>query len=133
MLSTTPSFGQKKTEIKVLDILTRFYVQEIEEAIQLYEDLLETKCSLHFQYKEAGLELAQVGNILILAGSEEALKPFKETKATFIVNSIEGFKSYLLENGSTRIRDIKQVPTGKNMTIKHPDGTIIEYVQFNKN
>ncbi|MCD8031555.1 MAG: VOC family protein [Bacteroides sp.] len=118
--------------MKVLEVLSRFYVQEIEESIQLYENLLSTKCSLRFQYEETGLEIAQVGNVLILAGSEEALKPFRETKATFIVNSIEEFKNYLIEKGSVMIRDIKEVPTGKNMTVKHCDGTMIEYVEFAK-
>jgi len=116
--------------IRVLQVLNRFYVQDIDRAINFYENLLGVKCSLRFQYKETKLELAQVGNILILAGSEKALKPFKDTKATFVVNSIENVKKYLLENGGTIIRDIKQVPTGKNMTVKNIDGNIIEYVEF---
>jgi len=79
-------------KFKVLQVLNRFYVQNIDQAIGFYENLLGVKCRLRFQYKEAKLELAQIGNILILAGSEEALEPFKDTKATFVVNSIEDLK-----------------------------------------
>ena len=75
------------------------------------------------------LELAQVGNILILCGTDEALKPFMETKATFLVDSIMEYKDFLLKNGATIIRDLKEVPTGINMTVKHLDGTIVEYVE----
>jgi hypothetical protein len=28
----------------------------------------------------------------------------------------------------TAIRDLKEVPTGINMTVKHLDGTVVEYV-----
>lgn len=128
-----PIFSQEqKTGLKILQVLNRFYVEDIDRAINIYENLLKAKTCLRFQYKEIGLELAQIGTILIIAGSEEALKPYRETKATFIVSSIDGFKKILLENGSVIIRDIKQVPTGKNMTIRHPDGIIIEYVEFKK-
>jgi len=130
ILFSLPTSSQNKMDLKIIQVLNRFYVTEINEAIQLYESLFDTKCCLRFYYEETGLELAQIGNVLLISGSEEALKPYKETKATFIVNSLEGFKKYLLENESTIIRDIKIVPTGKNMTIKHPDGTIVEYVQF---
>lgn len=132
LLFFMPLFAQDRTEIKVLQVLNRFYVQDIDKAVNFYENLLGTKCSLRFEYKEAKLELAQVGNILILAGSEKALEPFKDTKATFVVNSIENIKKYLLENGAIIIRDIKQVPTGKNLTAKNADGTIIEYVELKK-
>jgi len=117
-------------EFKVLRVLNRFYVQDIDSAVNFYESLLGVKCSLRFQYKEVELELTQVGNILIIAGSEKALEPFKDTKATFEVNSIENCKKYLLENGGTVIRDIQQVPTGKNLTVKNADGNIVEYVEF---
>jgi hypothetical protein len=39
------------------------------------------------------------------------------------------FKDFLLNNGATVIKDLKKVPTGMNMTVKHLDGTIVEYVE----
>lgn len=74
-----------------------------------------------------------MGNILIVSGSDEALKSFKDTKATFLVDSITEFKEFLLNNGATIIRDLKEVPTGMNMTVKHFDGTIVEYVEHKVN
>lgn len=44
--------------MKIYDILTRFYIQDIEKGIPFYENLLKEKCSLRFSYKEVGLELA---------------------------------------------------------------------------
>jgi hypothetical protein len=87
---------------------------------------------MRLKYTEANLELAQIGDILIIAGSEEALKPVRDTKVTFLVDSIVEFRDFLLNNGAVILRDIKEVPTGMNMTVKHLDGTIAEYVEHRK-
>jgi len=115
--------------MKIKEVLNRFYVHDIEEAITFYEKILNEKCNKKFKYSQANLELANIGNILIISGSDEALKPFKDTQATFLVDSIIEFREFLLNNGATVIRDLKEVPSGMNMTVKHFDGTIIEYVE----
>jgi len=99
------------------------------EAVEFYEKVLNDKCSLRFKHPQADLELVQVGNILIISGSDESLKSIRDTQATFLVDSIIEFKDFLLNNGATVIRDLKKVPTGMNMTVKHLDGTIVEYVE----
>jgi predicted enzyme related to lactoylglutathione lyase len=118
--------------MKVKQILNRFYVNDINKAIEFYEEILNEKCLLRFCYQQMKLELAQVGNILILGGSDEALKPFRDTKATFLIESITEAKEFLLDNQAIIIRDITKVPTGWNMTVKHADGTIVEYVEHNE-
>ena len=116
--------------MKVKQILNRFYVHEMDKAVKFYENLLNEKCKLRIPYPQANLELAQVGSILLICGSNEALQPFKDTKATFLVDSVTEYREFLLNNGATIIRDLKEVPTGINMTVKHSDGSIIEYVEF---
>ena len=115
--------------MKVLKILSRIYVNELDKHINFYEALLDSKTELRFAMPQAGLELAQVGIILIIAGNEESLRPFKETRATILVDSIEQFKTFLEEMGSKIIRGPSKVPTGINMTVEHPDGSIFEYVE----
>lgn len=110
-------------------ILPRIYVNEMNPAIEFYEKLTNEKCANRFEYKETGLEIARVSNFLIIAGADEALKPFRATNATMLVDSITEYREFLLKNGATIIRDIQQVPTGVNMTVKHQDGLIIEYVE----
>ena len=119
--------------MKVIQILSRVYINNIDTAIRFYEELLQEKCSSRFDYLQMKLEIARVGDILLIGGSDEALKPFINTTATFLVDSIEEFKEFLLKNDATIIRDIRQVPTGLNMTLRHKDGTIIEYVEHKKN
>lgn len=111
--------------------LIRIYVNDIESSIDFYEKLFGKKCELRFSYLEIGLELAQIENILIISGTEEALVPFLNTKATFLVDSIIEYRDFLLEHDAIIVNDFKKVPTGANMTVKHADGTIVEYVEHN--
>ncbi|WP_439099382.1 VOC family protein [Brevibacillus laterosporus] len=52
--------------------------------------------------------------------------------ATFVVDSLDEFVTSFKENGYKFMREPKQVPTGKNMTVQHPDGTIVEYVEHSR-
>ncbi|QHZ48783.1 glyoxalase/bleomycin resistance/dioxygenase family protein [Bacillus sp. NSP9.1] len=103
-------------EKNVLKTYTRLYVDNLETALPFYEQMLELRC----QYPEMKLENRGC----------RRLKPFTETKATLIVDSVEEWKEYLIGRGASVIRDIKEVPTGKNMTLKHPDSSVFEYVEF---
>lgn len=118
--------------MKIKQILTRIYVNDINTAIDFYEKLTNEECANRFEYKQLGLEIARIDNLLIVAGSNDALKQFRNTSATFLVDSVSEFKEFLLKNGAEIVRDIQQVPTGFNMTVKHMDGTIIEYVEHVK-
>lgn len=115
--------------MKILKKLVRIYVNELDSAITFYEKLTNHTVDMRFEMPLNNLELASIDDFLLISGKEEDLNPFKQTKVTFLVDSIAEFKSFLENNGSTIIREPSQVPTGKNMTIKHPDGLVAEYVE----
>lgn len=119
--------------MKIKRVLSRFYVHDIDKAIEFYEKIFDEKCSMKFDYTEMNLKLASVGNVLIISGPDEALKQFRDTNATFLVDSVDQFRTFLLNNGAEIIRDLKEVPSGRNMTVKHLDGTIVEYVEHKAN
>ncbi len=115
--------------MKVKQILSRIYVNDIDQAISFYEELLQDKCASRFLYPQMNLEIARISNLLFVGGTDEALAPFRSTSITMLVDSVEGYKDFLLKNGATIIRDVLQVPTGLNMTVRHADGTVVEYVE----
>lgn len=116
--------------MKVIKTMGRVYVNDMNRAVTFYEALCGEKCGIRFKYDEMGLELAGVGNLLLIAGTDTSLAPFRGTSFTMRVDSIEEVKSYLLSSGATMVRDVRKVPTGYNMTIRHADGTTVEYVEF---
>lgn len=117
--------------MKIKKILNRIYVNDLDETLLFYENLVGEKCSLRFKYDEIGLELAQVGDFIIIAGSDEHLKHYKYTKATLLVDSLEEFREFLIKCDVMILRDKQKVPTGYNMTVQHIDGNIFEYVEHN--
>jgi len=118
--------------MKILKTLTRVYTSNFDETLKFYEDLTGTKTLRRFPYPAAGLELAQVQDILILAGTEDSLRPFRQTSATFLVDSLDEYHGFLAAQGAAIIRPPQAIPTGRNMTARHPDGAVVEYVEFRK-
>lgn len=118
--------------MKVLESLVRFYVNDMDKAIRFYERLFGEKCTTRFAYTRFNLEIARVGAVLIIAGTEKDLEPFRRTNATFLVDSLREFREFLVADGAEVLNDIQEVPTGWNMTVRHGDGGIVEYVEFKK-
>jgi predicted enzyme related to lactoylglutathione lyase len=117
--------------MKILKKLVRIYVNDLDSAITFYEKLTNHIVDMRFEMPLYNLELASIDDLLLISGKEEDLEPFKQTKVTFLVDSIDEFKDFLENSGSTIIRKPSKVPTGKNMTVKHPDGLVAEYVEHN--
>ena len=119
--------------MKIYEVLTRIFLnpEEIDRAVSFYENLFGQKCKLRFKYPEKGLELASVGSFLLISGSTNHLKPFRDTKVTLLVDSIDDLKEFLQEQGATILEEPKSVPTGRNMRVKHIDGLVVEYVEHN--
>ncbi len=70
---------------------------ELDNTISFYKALFGEKCRMRFQYPEAELELAWVGSVLLIAGSQDKLQPFKNTTATFLVDSVDDYREALLK------------------------------------
>ncbi len=117
--------------MKVLRVATRIYLapSDLDKAVAFYEKLFGERCDMHFKYAEAGLELASIGSVLLIAGTEDRLRTFRQTKATFLVDSLDEFRIWLLEAGAVILDEPKGVPTGRNIRVRHPDGAVIEYVE----
>lgn len=117
--------------MRVLNILSRVYLggDELDRAISFYEHILDMTCRLRFTHPRLGLELAQVGSVLLIAGSMDDLDPVNLTHMTFLVDSINDFRGKLVSEGAVILEGPNDVPTGLNMRVQHPDGTIVEYVE----
>lgn len=116
--------------MNVQQILTRFYVSDMDWAISFYEKLLREHCAMRIKANGMELEIARVGSILLFKGQDEIIQAEKRVAATFIVDSLEQFKESLIGNGAEILEEPRIVPAGMSMRIKHPDQSEIEYVQL---
>ena len=68
--------------------------------------------------------------MLLLCGTEEALCRFRPTLMTVMVDSsLAEWQRALAALGADIVEPPKPVPTGSNMRVRHPDSTLVEYVE----
>ena len=118
--------------MNITSVVARIYLasEQLETSISFYERLLGQLCRIRFVYAEAGIELAAVGSLLLIAGQEAALEPLRAVAMTISVSSLSACRDVLLSEGATIVDGPQPVPTGLNMHVRHADGTLVEYVQL---
>ncbi|MES2338887.1 MAG: VOC family protein [Pseudomonadota bacterium] len=117
--------------MRILNILARrcLPLERFDAAVMFHETLIGQRARLRFDYPEYDLKLAQVASLLFIGGSAESLAPFAATDVTFLVDDIAGWQRHLPGMGATIVEPVKIVPTGWNMLVRHPDDTLVEYVE----
>lgn len=102
----------------------------LESVTAFYERLLGTERDMYFTYPAKELTLAVVGSFLLVEAAEEVLEPFRATDGTLLVASTDACLARLTAEDGVEILDPPhRVPTGTGFTARHPDGTVIEYVE----
>jgi predicted enzyme related to lactoylglutathione lyase len=107
---------------------------ELDGAIEFYEKLLDVENDMYMSIPPnpadpgGGLTLATVGGFLILEGSPEQLAPFWATVGTLLVDDIGPYFARLTAQGAEVVHPPAERLGGAGFTVRHPDGTVIEYV-----
>jgi len=106
------------------EVFGRLYVDELDAALPVLSALSGREPALRFDYLD--LELASIGGFLVIAGTPAALAPFRGTHATAIVDDL----APVLAAAGEVLDGPNAVPTGRNLTVRHRGGAVVEYVEF---
>lgn len=126
------------SELRIREVLVRVFVppEHLRSTVAYYKALTGGHCSLHFPFPERGLSLAAVSSpaasFLVVAGSAEALAPFRATQLTIVVEDIHSVPERLVPLGAVELQPVTAVPTGYQTRFRHADGLVVEYVQHTK-
>jgi len=118
----------------IIETFIRVFVDPdaFDRTIDFYTSLLSGQMSMRFAYPDAGLELASVSSdrlsVLIIAGTPERRAPFEATRLTVKVDCLERVIAVLADAGSEQLEPIQKTPVGRKTRFRHPDGTVVEYV-----
>lgn len=112
----------------LLKTYTRILTTDLEATVATLKAVHETEPHIAFDFDP--WKLVGIGNVLVVAGTEESLASIRGSLGPWIVEDIDAVKTLLLKNGTMIVRDIELVPTGKMMYMKHSDGHVVEYVQW---
>jgi hypothetical protein len=112
----------------ILKTYTRMFTTDLESTVATLEAVHGKAPHLRLEYDP--LTLVGIGDVLVIGGTDAALEPIRGTYGPWIVENIEEAKRTLLANGASVLRDIRDIPTGRMMYMKHADGSVVEYVQW---
>ncbi|MEH7333595.1 hypothetical protein V7161_13220 [Neobacillus drentensis] len=103
-------------------------MNDLEKVVPFYEGLFQTKAT-RFNYWSKGLDIAAIGDFLLVSGTDEALAKVRDSAICFLVEDIHAYKTWLLDNGAVIRQDITKDFSGYSMIVEQPDGTVVEYVE----
>ncbi len=106
------------------------YVEDLDSAV----DALGASgvCGVRLRFGHAaGLQLALVGDVLVLAAADEMLEPFRSTDLTVVVDDLDQAIDEAQSGGATIRREPAQQAVGRNVTVGFPAGPVIEFVEWN--
>jgi len=118
----------------ILRTYTRVFVEpdRLDATVAFHLALTGGREVARFDYPETGLALAIVESpnlsVLVIAGSADKRAPFEATKLTIKVDRLEPTVETLIANGAEHLEPIARTPVGRKTRFRHPDGSIVEYV-----
>jgi predicted enzyme related to lactoylglutathione lyase len=113
--------------VKALATLARLSADDLDRALPALRALTGEDVRTRFPYR--GAEVAGIGGFLIVAGDEQALAPFRRVQSTVLVDDLDGTQALVAEHGGEIVDGPNEVPTGRNATVRHPGGAVLEYVE----
>jgi hypothetical protein len=118
------------SSLAVPRLLARLTVHpdELDERIALYERALGVACDSRRPIPEAGLELATVGNLLLIGNPNPPGEAARSTAFTLLVPSVAGYLAGLEGTGGEATEPISTSPAGDRSRVRFPDGTLAEVI-----
>lgn len=112
----------------ILKTCMRVFTNDVDESLKVFEPLHGH--GPYMRVKMGEWDIAGIGDVLIVGGTDEALAPIRDSIGPFVVNDLEATRRMLEETGAVITKDIIDGPTGQLMYARHLDGTHVEYVQW---
>ena len=101
---------------------------ELDDRIALYERVLGVRCDSRTPIPEAGLELATVGNVLLIANPRPPSEVARATAFTLLVASVADYLASLEGTGTEVTEPVSTDPSGSRTRVRFPDGTVAEII-----
>lgn len=117
--------------MRILRTYARVYAADLDAVLAPLSAVTDQPVTSRFTMPN-GLELAAVGQVLVVAGDERTLEPYTATAATLIVDDLDECQARLHQSGARIVRGPQAVPTGRNLTATLPGGVQLEYVEWDE-
>jgi catechol 2,3-dioxygenase-like lactoylglutathione lyase family enzyme len=111
-------------------LLARRFVHpdDLDDQIAFYERVLGARCDSRTPIPEAGLELATVGNMLLIGNPKPPGEVARATAFTLLVASVVDYVAGLEGTATEVTEPISTEPPGSRTRVRYPDGTLVEVI-----
>jgi predicted enzyme related to lactoylglutathione lyase len=112
----------------ILKTYARVFTNDLAVSLPVFRQLIGREPDMHFTFGE--WEIVAIGDLLLVAGTDEALAPIRNSYGPLVVDNLEATQQQLVQAGAVITQAISASPTGTMLYARHPDGTHMEYVQW---
>ena len=114
----------------ILKTYLRVFTENVEQSLALLRQLVGYEADLRFAMPEDGLEIVAIGDFCLVGGTAAVLAPLRACQGPLIVDDLAAVTAALLAGGADITKPEATSPSGRYLFARHPDGTLVEYVQW---
>jgi hypothetical protein len=112
----------------IVKTYARLWADDLDSALPLLERLTGARPDLRFAFD--AIELAAVGDFLVIAGPAEERARYAHATATVVVSDLDRARAALDEAGAEITAEEAVGATGRFLYARHPGGAQAEYVEW---
>jgi hypothetical protein len=101
---------------------------DLDDRIALYESVLGFACDARMPMPDAGLELATVGNVLLIGNPGTPGEAARATAFTLLVASVPDHVAALERAGAVVTEPVAVSLAGRRARVRLVDGTVVEVI-----
>ncbi|WP_067481428.1 VOC family protein [Actinomadura hibisca] len=113
----------------ILKTYARLWADDLDATLPPLEQLVGRPADLRFAFE--GIELAAVGDFLVIAGPAEQRARYTHASATVVVSDLDALRAALDAEGAEITTPEASSATGRFLYARHVGGAEIEYVEWN--
>jgi hypothetical protein len=112
----------------ILKTYARLWVDDLDQTLPLLRDLVGADPDLRFAFED--IELAAIGDFLVIAGPPEERARYAHATATVVVSDLDEVTAALDKTGGRITTPEATGPTGRYLYARHAGGAEVEYVEW---
>ncbi|MFT2018908.1 VOC family protein [Streptomyces sp. 796.1] len=114
--------------MSILKTYARLWTDDLDRALPLLRELTGAEPDLRLGFE--AVELAAIGDFLVIAGPADERAKYAHASATVVVADLDACRATLAAAGATLTTPVTPSPTGRFLYARHADGAEIEYVEW---
>ncbi|MEE1795710.1 VOC family protein [Streptomyces sp. BE308] len=112
----------------ILKTYARLWADDMDASLPLLRQLVGGEPDLRFAF--GSIELAAIGDFLVIAGPAEERARYAHASATVVVSDLDELSARLATSGGRITTPEVTGPTGRYLYARHAGGAEVEYVEW---